>query len=103
MSRDRSHHLSSRQQRALQKLELELRIEQQRIDMLVESSRWREASGGIDAAWHTLMRFKVPLLALGSVVLLRGARHPRSLLRLARRVASGVLLVRRAQRLLGKG
>ncbi|GGX82893.1 hypothetical protein GCM10007160_08000 [Litchfieldella qijiaojingensis] len=102
MSHDRSSRLSPRRQRALHKAALELRIEQQRIDMLVESSRWREASSGIDAVWHGLMRFKVPLFAIGGVVLLRGARHPRSLLRLARRVASGALLLRRAQRLLGK-
>ncbi|EPC02446.1 hypothetical protein L861_08720 [Litchfieldella anticariensis FP35 = DSM 16096] len=102
MSHDRPPHLSSSQQRALSKAELETRIEQQRIDILVESNRWREASGGIDAAWHTLMRFKVPLLAVGSIVLLRGTRNPRAVLRVGRRVATWALLARRAQRLLGK-
>lgn len=101
MNRDRrSPHLSASQQRAQRKAALEIRIEQQRIDMLVESNRWREASRGIDSAWHGLMRFKVPLAAIGSIVLLNSIRHPRTLLRRGRRLATTLLLLRRAQRLL---
>ncbi|MFY0991979.1 YqjK-like family protein [Halomonas sp. C05BenzN] len=82
------------------KAQLEAIIEQQRVDILVEASRWREASRPIDAGWHALMRFKAPLYAVGGVLLFKGARHPRSLLRMARRLATGALLFRRARRLL---
>ncbi|MFO8045321.1 MAG: YqjK family protein [Halomonas sp.] len=82
------------------KAQLEARIEQQRIDILVEASRYREASRPIDEGWQTLMRFKVPLLALGSVLLLKGARHPNALLRVAKRLAAGGLMLRRARRML---
>ncbi|WP_254277150.1 YqjK-like family protein [Halomonas sp. 3H] len=86
--------------RAVQKARLEARIEQQRVDILVEASRFREAGRPIDDGWHTLRRFKAPLYALGGVLLLRSARHPNSLLRVARRLVAGGLLLRRARRLL---
>ena len=82
------------------KAHLEAAIEQQRIDILVAANRWREASRPIDDGWQALMRFKAPLYAAGGVLLLQGARHPRSLLRVARRLAAGVLLFRRVRRLL---
>ncbi|QTF91542.1 YqjK family protein [Halomonas sp. BM-2019] len=82
------------------KARLEAEIEQQRIDILVEASRCREASRPIDEGWQTLMRFKAPLLALGGLLLMKSARHPNSLLRVAKRLAAGALLLRRARRLL---
>lgn len=92
-----SRALPSRSER---KAQLEARIEQQRIDILVEASRYREASRPIDEGWQALMRFKAPLYALGGVLLLKSARHPNSLLRVAKRLAAGALLLRRARRLL---
>jgi hypothetical protein len=86
--------------RAERKAWLEARVEQQRIDILVEASRCREASRPIDEGWQTLMRFKAPLYALGGLLLLKSARHPNSLLRVAKRLAAGALLLRRARRLL---
>ncbi len=86
--------------RAEQKARLEASIEQQRIDILVEASRYREASRPIDEGWQTLMRFKAPLYALGGVLLLKSARHPTSLLRIAKRLTAGALLLQRARRLL---
>lgn len=86
--------------RTERKAQLEARIEQQRIDILVEASRYREASRPIDEGWQALMRFKAPLYALGGVLLLKSARHPTSLLRVAKRLAAGALLLRRARRLL---
>jgi hypothetical protein len=86
--------------RSEHKEQLEARIEQQRIDILVEASRYREASRPIDEGWQALMRFKAPLYALGGVLLLKSARHPNSLLRVTKRLAAGALLLRRARRLL---
>lgn len=86
--------------RAERKAQLNARIEQQRIDILVEASRYREASRPIDEGWQTLMRFKAPLVALGGVLLLKGARRPNSLLRVARRLTAGALLLHKARQLL---
>lgn len=86
--------------RRLRKAALEARIEQQRIDMLVDASRWRSASGTIDEAWRQVQRFKAPLYAVGGYLLLRSAKRPHSLVRVAKRLTAGVLLMRRAQRLL---
>lgn len=90
------------ERRRLRKAALEVRIEQQRIDLLVESSRWREASSGIDRAWHGLMRWKVPLVGLGGLVLLKRQNkdRPRSLMQLGQRVLAGAFLLQRARRLL---
>lgn len=86
--------------RTERKAELEARIEQQRIDILVEASRYREASRPLDEGWQMLMRFKAPLYALGGALLLKSARHPNSLLRVAKRLTAGALLLRRARRML---
>jgi hypothetical protein len=79
---------------------LEAEIEQQRIDIFVAASRWRRASRPIDDGWRILRRFKVPLYALGGALLASSARHPGSLVRIARRLAAGGLLIYRARRLL---
>nr|WP_275298091.1 YqjK family protein [Halomonas campisalis] len=75
-------------------------IEQQRIDIYVEASRWRDATRSIDDGWHTLMRFKAVFLGVGGVLLLKSARHPGSLLRMAKRLTAGALMLKRAKRLL---
>lgn len=90
--------LSSRAERKAQLLST---IEQQRIDILVDAHRWREATQPIDEGWRQLMRFKPVLFAAGGVLLLHGARHPNRLVRLVRRLAGGALVANRARRLLG--
>lgn len=105
MSPDARHRLPARREasapsRAERKSQLEARIEQQRIDILVEASRFREASRPIDEGWQTLMHFRAPLYALGGLLLFKSARHPNSLLRVVKRLAAGGLLLRRARRML---
>lgn len=85
---------------ALRKAQLEAAIEQERVDILVEASRWREAGRPIDDGWHLLMRFRVPLYIAGGALLLKGARHPSALIRLARRLATGRVLASQVLRLL---
>lgn len=97
-------HAPERQQanppsRAERKASLLATIEQQRIDILVESSRWREASRSIDDGWRSLMRFKGVIIAAGGLVMLQSARHPSSLVRVGKRIAAGALLFNRARRL----
>ncbi|WP_163559633.1 YqjK family protein [Halomonas sp. NO4] len=91
---------SPRPSRAERKARLLATIEQQRIDILVDAHRLREASRPIDDGWHSLMRFKTAFIAAGGVALFQGARHPHSLVRLARRAVAAALLVNRARRLL---
>jgi len=86
--------------RAEHKAALESRIEQQRVDILVAAGRFRTATQPLDDGWHTLMRFKTPLVALGGLIALRLARRPGRLLRLGRRAAAGALVLNRARRLL---
>ncbi|PAU77981.1 YqjK family protein [Halomonas salipaludis] len=88
---------SARQLRRQRKAALETQIEQQRVDLMVESSRWLGATQQIDS---TFQRFKLPTYALGGLALLASARHPHALVRFAQRGIAGVLLLRRAQRLL---
>jgi len=90
----------NRTERRARKAELEHAIEQQRIDLLVAASRWRSESRSIDRGWKFLMRYKVPLMAMGGVLLYRGARRPGGVSRLAGRLATGALLVKRARVLL---
>ncbi|WP_404298067.1 YqjK family protein [Halomonas sp.] len=99
-SRLPARHEASALSRAERKAQLEARIEQQRIDILVEASRYREAGRPIDEGWGMLVRFKVPLLALGGALLLESARHPNTVLRVVKRLAAGGLLLRRARRML---
>lgn len=96
-SRRRVTAVTRRKQR---RVELEAQIEQQRVDIFVAANRWRRASGSIDEGWRILMRFRVPLYAVGGALLVSSARHPRSLVRIARRLAAGGLLINRARRLL---
>nr|WP_163502478.1 YqjK family protein [Halomonas socia] len=91
---------SARRLRRQRKAALETQIEQQRVEIMVDAARWRAASSGIDDGWRQLQRFKAPLYALGGMLLIRSAKHPRSLVRIAKRAAAGILLMRRARRLL---
>lgn len=96
MAADRGSPIS----RADEKAVLEERIEQQRVDILVEASRWQTATRPIDSGWHTLMRFKVPLYAAGGLLLLGLGKHHSRLLRYGRRATASALMINRLRRLL---
>ena len=80
--------------------ELIASLVQQRIDLLVESERWQQASTRLDAGWLQLARYRNVLYLAGGALLLSSARRPKSLLRVAKRVAAGGLLLSRGRRLL---
>lgn len=96
-----ARNLSPSQLRRQRKAELETRIEQQRLDMLVDANRWREASGGIDDAWHTAMRWKVPIYAVSGLLFWRGVKNRNTLLRYSRRGVTVWMLMKRLRKLLG--
>lgn len=93
---DRSHEPS----RAQRKAELVATIEQQRIDILVAADRWQHASASLDAGWQRLKRYRGVVYLAGGALLIGGARHPSSLIRVVKRLAAGGLLLNRALRLL---
>ena len=86
--------------RAQRKAELITALEQQRIDLLVETERWHHASSTLDAGWQQLARYRGLLYLAGGALLINSARRPKSLLRIAKRVAAGGLLFNRARRTL---
>ncbi|WP_111412456.1 YqjK-like family protein [Billgrantia lactosivorans] len=86
--------------RAQRKAELLAAIEQQRIDILVEAERWQHASASLDAGWQRLKQYRGLVYLAGGILLVGGARHPNSVLRVVRRLAAGGLLLNRARRIL---
>lgn len=86
--------------RAQRKAELVATIEQQRIDILVAAERWQHASVSLDAGWQRLKRYRGLVYLAGGALLVSGARHPSSLIRMGKRLAAGGLLLNRAMRLL---
>ncbi|MGQ4877494.1 YqjK-like family protein [Billgrantia sp. LNSP4103-1] len=91
---------SARPTRAERKAELLAAIEQQRIDILVEAERWQHACASLGAGWQQLRRYRGPAILLGGAMLVVSARHPASLIRVAKRLTTGGLLLNRARRLL---
>lgn len=86
--------------RAQRKAELVATIEQQRIDILVAAERWQRTSISLDAGWQHLKRYRALAYLAGGVLLVGGARHPDSLMRIVKRAAAGGLLLNRARQLL---
>ncbi|MBB3189263.1 YqjK family protein [Halomonas cerina] len=90
----------TRRDRQRHKAELEHLIEQQRVDLLVAADQWQMAGGAIDAGWHKLMRYKVPLLTAGGVLLYRGVRRPRNIRQLVQHLSTVAVAYKAVKRLL---
>jgi hypothetical protein len=84
---------------AERKAQLETRIEQQRIDVLVNAEHWRQATHGIDALYHAVMRWKAPLYGAAGLIAWRSLRRPKGVRRLAGRALGLALTARRLRRL----
>ncbi|MCC5882446.1 MAG: hypothetical protein JJU25_07410 [Halomonas sp.] len=93
------HPAPTRDQR---KAELLVKIEQQRVDILVEAERCRHGSLTLDTGFEHLERYRGLVYVACGVLLVVGIRHPHKLATLARRVAAGTLLLNRARRLFGQ-
>lgn len=78
--------------RAERKARLLAELEQQRVDILVDSDQLLQAASPIDSGWQ---RFKTPAYLIGGLVALRLARNPRGALAGGRKVLAGYMLLRK--------
>ena len=78
--------------RAERKAALLAELEQQRIDMLIDSDTLLRASSPLDSQWKSL---KLPLYAIGGIAALRIARHPGGAMAAGRKVLAGYMLFRK--------
>lgn len=78
---------------------IEDEILQQRLDMTSAMREWRDATAPIDNAWDKMMSWRVPLMAFGGLVVMRGARRPRSAGRLFKRALTGFMMYNRGKAL----
>jgi len=79
--------------------DIEDEILQQRLDMTAAMREWRDATAPIDNAWEKMMSWRVPLMAVGGLVAMRGARKPRSTGRLFKRALTGLMMYNRGKAL----
>ena len=78
--------------RAERKAALLAELEQQRIDMLVDSDTLLRASSPLDSYWKNL---KLPLYAIGGIAALSVARHPGGAIAISRKALAGYMLFRK--------
>lgn len=78
--------------RAERKARLLSELEQQRVDILVDSDQLLCAASPLDSNWQ---RFKMPAYLIGGIAVLRLARHPRGTLAGGRKVLAGYMLYRK--------
>ncbi|XGA81138.1 YqjK family protein [Halomonas sp. CH40] len=74
-------------------------LEQQRIDIMVDSLRLNRAAAPIDATWQQLIRFKKPLYLLGGFVAWKLTRKPGRLMQLGKKAVSGYAVAKRVRQL----
>lgn len=85
---------------AARKALLEARIEQQRIDVLVDAERWRHATQKIDAFYHAAQRWKAPIYGFAGVFAWQSLRRPKGFRQFAGRAFGLVMMARRLRRLI---
>lgn len=85
--------------RAERKRELLSRLEQQRIDMMVESLRLQRAGAPLDATWQSIARYKTPLTLLGGIAAWKLLRQPNRLLYVGKRALTGYVALKKLRRL----
>jgi|TARA_R100000353_G_scaffold173643_1_gene140206 hypothetical protein len=78
--------------RAERKAALLAELEQQRIDILVDSDTLQRASSPLDRNWKNL---KLPLYAIGGIAALRIMRHPGGAMVVGRKALAGYMLLRK--------
>ncbi|MCP1316238.1 YqjK family protein [Vreelandella lionensis] len=78
--------------RAERKAALLAELEQQRIDILVDSDTLQRASSPLDRNWKSL---KLPLYAIGGIAALRIMRHPGGAMVVGRKALAGYMLLRK--------
>lgn len=79
--------------------DLEDEILQHRLETTAAMREWRDATAPIDNAWNKMMQWRMPLMAVGGLFAMRGARKPRSTGRLFKRLLTGFMMVNRGKAL----
>ncbi|MCS2608945.1 YqjK-like family protein [Halomonas dongshanensis] len=82
--------------RADRKRALLATLEQQRVDLLVESDRFLEAAAPFDARWQ---RFKIPLAVASGALAWRLFRRPGGIAKASQRALAGYMLFRKLKTL----
>ncbi|CAH1045309.1 YqjK family protein [Halomonas sp. TD01] len=78
--------------RAERKATLLAELEQQRIDILVNSDTLTKAASPLDNNWRNL---KIPLYVIGGVAALRILRHPGGAMAVGRKALASYMLIRK--------
>lgn len=77
--------MSSRAEREKKKAFLLSKVQQQRLDLSACSRSWVSATSSYDRGWYTLLNLRSWALVGSSVMAIWSVRHPRFLVRWARR------------------
>ena len=85
--------------RAKRKQELLSRLEQQRIDIMVESVRLQRAGAPLDTTWQHIARYKTPLTLLAGIVAWKVLRQPDRLVYIGKRALTGYMALKKLKRL----
>jgi len=72
-------------------------LEQQRIDIMVDSLRLQRAAAPIDASWQQVMRFRKPLVLLAGILVWRFARRPGRLTSLGKKALAGYAVAKKVR------
>lgn len=77
----------SREQQERERLKAHLlrQIQQQRLDLSASRRRWLEATAPLDRGWHTLLNLRSWAMVGSGLVAIWSVRHPRFLMRWAKR------------------
>lgn len=78
--------------RAQRKALLLAELEQQRVDILVDSEYLQQAASPLDSSWRS---FRLPLYVAGGVAALSLARHPGSAMAAGRKALAGYMLFKK--------
>ncbi|CAO1665984.1 YqjK family protein [Halomonas sp. HAL1] len=78
--------------RAERKALLLAELEQQRVDILVDSEYLQQAASPLDKNWQS---FKLPLYAVGGFAAFRLMRHPGGAMAAGRKVLAGYMLLKK--------
>ncbi|MDN7132723.1 YqjK family protein [Halomonas sp. MC140] len=80
------------QSRSQRKAELLAELEQQRVDILIESTFLQQATSPLDKSWKS---FKLPLYIIGGVAALKLVRHPGGAMAAGRKALAGYMLFKK--------
>jgi hypothetical protein len=78
--------------RAQRKAQLLAELEQQRVDILVDSEYLQQAASPLDKNWQS---FKLPLYLIGGVAAFKLVRHPGGAMAAGRKALAGYMLLKK--------